>query len=137
MPDEALLEECKGPDLFALASVIVPVVAMVFVEGAPASNETVPKWLASLCPPHSRVRDTYPFCPIHQPIRHHEIPRPHLLFQAANRAEPDHTSDAQFPQTSDVGAEGYFMRGVHMMQTVARNKGDDNGLGGWIGGAVG
>lgn len=42
MPDEALLEECKGSDLFALASVIVPVVAMVFVEGALASNENIP-----------------------------------------------------------------------------------------------
>lgn len=141
MSDEALLEERERPDLLALASFLVTAVATVLVLGAtPLSRKNAPTWLACLCVLRSQAgydRNTYPFCPVHQPIRHHEIPRPHLLFQAAHRAEPDRAPDAQFPQAGDVGPEGYFVRGIFMMQTVARQEGDDDWFGGWIGGAVG
>lgn len=141
MPDEALLEKCKWPDLLALASFIVTVVATIswYWVQRRFQRKVVPTLLASLRALLSQAgydRDTYPLCPVHQPVRHHEVPWPHLLFQAADRAEPHRAPDAQFPQAGDVGPEGHFVRGIFMVQAVARQECDDNGFGGWIGGAV-
>lgn len=67
-------------------------------------------------------------------VRNDKIPRLDLLGQTPSRRERNDAPDANLPQRGDVRAHGDFGRVVLVVDAVAREEGDRDGLAGCRGG---
>lgn len=68
-------------------------------------------------------------------VRHNEIPRLDLLLQTANSRKGNDRPHANGAKRSDVGTGRYLMRGEFVVQTMAREESDSDGLarrGRWV-----
>lgn len=68
--------------------------------------------------------------PVNDLVRHHKIPRSNLLLQAAHCGKGDDGPHANLAEGGYVGAVGYFVRGVFMVETMTGEEGDGSGRAG-------
>lgn len=69
-------------------------------------------------------------------IRHNKVPRLDLLLQTADRGKRNDGPDTQTPQGGDVGAIRHLVRRKLVVETMARDEGDGDGLSAAGGGVV-
>lgn len=90
-------------------------------------------------PDHPAVEErerAHPLRPVNHLVRHDEVPRPHLLLEAADGREGNDSAHTQVPQGRDVGARRDLMRGEFVVRAVAGEEGDGDGAAGCGGGVV-